>query len=126
MSIFLDGVGLATHELSGLHNGATSGYYVHVDVSIIPTFEPPAADLPAVARVDLVEVYGVDTLTNYRQLHGAPICDPKTTGSKRSSIRGLSGPGHSLEDCAAGCENTFDCKYFTIVRHFVTSPLNAI
>jgi hypothetical protein len=113
--MYLDGIPQATYELPGLQSGAAGGYTLNIDVSINPSSLPADVDLPALARVDAVEAWGVTALPNYKQLHGAPVCDPASGGSKRASIRGLVGPDHSLEDCAAGCDDVFDCKYFTIV-----------
>jgi len=115
VTMYLDGVPQASLQLTGLTEGAVGGYSVNIDVSIDPSTEPAPTDLPVFARIDKAGVWRMEALTNYKQLHGQPICEPTNPGgAKRASIRGLSGPGHTLEACAAGCESTYDCKYFTI------------
>ena len=113
--MYLDGVPQASFTVDGLESGATSGYKLNIDVSIKAGNLPSPESLPAFARIGSVHMWSVVPLDNYRQLHGQPVCDPSSGGAKRASIRGLSGADHTVADCAAGCDEVFDCKYFTIV-----------
>eukprot|EP00038_Savillea_parva_P021433 m.34747 g.34747 ORF g.34747 m.34747 type:complete len:700 (-) comp5183_c0_seq1:65-2164(-) len=114
VTMYLDGVPQASFTVDGLESGATSGYKLNIDVSIKAGNLPSPESLPAFARIGSVHMWSVVPLDNYRQLHGQPVCDPSSGGAKRASIRGLSGADHTVADCAAGCDEVFDCKYFTI------------
>lgn len=110
---YIDGVLQTEIDASSLLPGDVSdSWRLIIDSSVTAARQDiPEEDFPFFLRVDYVRAWGLRTVNNYNYLPAENPCDRTQSRVRTSSI---SGRGHTVESCAAGCESIDACTHFSV------------
>eukprot|EP00041_Stephanoeca_diplocostata_P019038 m.403901 g.403901 ORF g.403901 m.403901 type:complete len:765 (+) comp21196_c0_seq2:508-2802(+) len=110
---YIDGVLQTEIDASGLlPEGTSDAWRLIIDSSVSPARQDiPTDQFPFYLRVDYVRAWTLRTVENYNYL---PSERPCARGQNRVRTGAISGKGHTVESCAAGCESLDACTHFSV------------
>lgn len=115
-STSINGQNVRTTDLGALggFNDFTDNFKLIMDVFVNATDELSSAEsLPAFLNVDYVRTWTLESNYGYSlEQDASKVCDPKSNA--RAVTPRVLGNGVSMQECAAKCNETIECNFFTL------------